>query len=232
MNRHFHFFGYQVYKKRQLRFQKAGGSPCLQFPVTGNALQPVYGGGSGDAFLAHISTDNGLLYSSYLGGPGADVAAAVALTPISYGTIYVTGSTDSNFPVTNAIQGFNSGQTDAFVAKFSLAPDYSINIPPLNVPIGGSAVETITMQSIDEDAGLFQAPHRTGAAGRIGVARFQSRDRSQAERLRLSNDDHRRGRDRDSGNLQTEFERGRTADSKLPSHRQRHCNNDGCDGGD
>jgi hypothetical protein len=86
---------------------------------TQNAFQGT-SGGSDDAFIAKFNpTGSSLIYSSYLGGSGADIAFGVAVD--SAGNAYVTGDTTStNFPTQNAYQGtYGGGSFDAFVAKVS-----------------------------------------------------------------------------------------------------------------
>ncbi len=58
-----------------------------------------------------------LVYSTYLGGSGADWGAGIAVD--SAGNMYVTGRTQStNFPTANPLQGAHGGSfEDAFVAK-------------------------------------------------------------------------------------------------------------------
>ena len=74
---------------------------------TPGAFQTNYGGGSftGDAFVAKLDkTGTNLIYLTYLGGSGDDVAYGLAVD--ANGDAYVTGFTDStNFPVTNSIPG-------------------------------------------------------------------------------------------------------------------------------
>ncbi len=61
-----------------------------------------------------------LVYSTYLGGSGADQGNGIAVD--SAGSAYVTGSTDSfDFPTANSLQATYSGQVDAFVAKINAA---------------------------------------------------------------------------------------------------------------
>ncbi len=69
------------------------------FP-TANPLQPVFGGGSFDAFITKLNADgSALVYSTYLGGSDWDGAGGIAVH--AAGNTYVAGSTRStNFPTT------------------------------------------------------------------------------------------------------------------------------------
>lgn len=81
--------------------------------ATANPLQPSFGGGSEDSFIAKVdSTGSTLIYSSYLGGSGDDVAKGITVD--NAGGAYITGSTDS--PEFSSLGG-----TDVFVAKFNPA---------------------------------------------------------------------------------------------------------------
>ena len=85
--------------------------------VTKNAFNSTFGG-YGDVFIAEISSNGSLVYSSYLGGNNSDFATAIALD--SSGNAYVTGYTYSaNFPTKNAYNGTYGGSEDAFLAKFT-----------------------------------------------------------------------------------------------------------------
>jgi hypothetical protein len=88
------------------------------FP-THNPLQATPGG-SHDAFLTKLSTNTGLIYSTYLGGSANDIAYSVAVD--TNRNAYITGSTSSlNFPTANAFQSApgSAGITDAFAVKVS-----------------------------------------------------------------------------------------------------------------
>jgi hypothetical protein len=76
--------------------------------TTASALQTTYNGGI-DAFVAKFSpTGSTLLYSTYLGGGGLDIATGVAVD--GAGKAYVTGYTRStDFPTVNALQPTNNG---------------------------------------------------------------------------------------------------------------------------
>jgi uncharacterized protein (TIGR03437 family) len=67
----------------------AGWTLSPDFPVTSDALQPKFGGGIYDGFIARFNPSGGLDYATYLGGDGYDVLNAIALD--QSGTIYVTG---------------------------------------------------------------------------------------------------------------------------------------------
>ncbi len=78
--------------------------------------------GNGDAFVAKLnSTGSALVYSTYLGGTGADTATAIAVD--ASGDAYVTGTTTSpNFPTTSGVfQPGYAGNGDAFVTQINSA---------------------------------------------------------------------------------------------------------------
>src|SRR5262249_30732582 len=67
-----------------------GETNSTNFP-TKNPLQPTYGGGSNDAFVAEIQDlGAGLVYSTYLGGALDDRGFGIAVDRL--GNAYVTGS--------------------------------------------------------------------------------------------------------------------------------------------
>jgi len=104
----------------------AGKTSSTDFPMV-TAYQSVYGGGPSDAFVAKVHPlGSSLIYTSYLGGSGFDVANGVAVD--SDEDIYIAGSTlSTNFPVVypsyDATCGTdgncNSGKYDAFAAKIT-----------------------------------------------------------------------------------------------------------------
>ncbi|MFT5725738.1 MAG: hypothetical protein ACI9JN_002865, partial [Bacteroidia bacterium] len=108
-----------------------GNTSSEDFPTTAGCYQPKYGGTSsstgyyywhqGDAFLTCLNaTGTGLVFSTYIGGDGIDVAKDLYVD--GSGQIYVVGQTSSgNFRTTPGASVFNryiKGNTDAFVIKF------------------------------------------------------------------------------------------------------------------
>lgn len=94
-----------------------GTTESTDFPT----VNPFQGGndGSSDVFVAKVNNSgSALIYSTYLGGSGADSGRGITVD--SSGNAYVTGYTYStNFPLVNPLQNVNAGSADAFVAKFS-----------------------------------------------------------------------------------------------------------------
>ena len=98
-----------------------GGTGSSIFPGTTSSLIQSTFGGDGDAFVTKLNeAGTAILFSTYLGGGGADVGRGIALDSTS--NVYVTGITQSlNFPGTarSPIQRTNGGGNDAFLAKLN-----------------------------------------------------------------------------------------------------------------
>jgi hypothetical protein len=95
----------------------AGTTSSIDFPMA----NPLYSAlaSSDDAFVAKIFPDgSGLIYSTYLGGTGQDLARGIAVD--AAGDAYVTGDTySSDFPMLNANQSYTAASDDAFVTKLN-----------------------------------------------------------------------------------------------------------------
>ena len=107
----------------------AGVTTSTDFP-TANPFQATNAGG-GDGFVTKLNANgSALVYSTYLGGSGRDVAI---IAPVAFaGNAYVTGDTTSlDFPTVNPLQAANAGGNDNFVAK--IAP-LDIDIKPRTDP--------------------------------------------------------------------------------------------------
>jgi len=98
-----------------------GVTESTNFPTTPGAFQTTIGGSLQDAFVTKLNPlGTGLVYSSYLGGSGAnDSGNGIAVDTLASPNAYVAGSTDSaDFPVTpGAFQTALQTGADAFVAK-------------------------------------------------------------------------------------------------------------------
>lgn len=99
-----------------------GTTTSRNFP-TANALQPQFGGGVYDAFIAKLNpAGTALVYSTYLGGKGDDTVGAVAVD--DQGSAYIGGRTTSaDFPTKSAFQAELAGGEDGFFAKLSPTGD-------------------------------------------------------------------------------------------------------------
>jgi hypothetical protein len=123
----------------------AGSTTSIDFPAYA-ATQPAYNGG-GDAFVAEFNDQlSSLVYATYFGGGGNDLAAGVAAD--FAGNVYITGSTSSGesaigLPITpGAFQPIGVGGIDAFLAKLAVSGSSlacTTSTPQaLNVQAGGA----------------------------------------------------------------------------------------------
>jgi uncharacterized protein (TIGR03437 family) len=116
------------------------------FPVA-NPIQAANAGAS-DAFLTEISADGStVLFSTYLGGSGQDIANGLALNSSS--TAFLVGTTASvNFPTLAASQPANGGNTDAFLASIAVC---GFTVTPSNTffgAAGGSGTVSIATSNV------------------------------------------------------------------------------------
>ncbi|MBU4448053.1 MAG: SBBP repeat-containing protein, partial [Proteobacteria bacterium] len=131
-----------------------GYTDSVNFPLQ-KASQTTLGG-SKDAFVTKIKADgSSLLFSTYLGGSGYDLAHGIALD--TAGNAYVTGETTSaDFPIYNCLSGSNTykGQQDGFVAKFDLTSAY---IPRFCTYLGGEGMKTGYGIAVDKNNNAYLA---------------------------------------------------------------------------
>jgi len=129
----------------------AGYTLSVAFPVTSGAFQKSFGGGFQDAFVTKLnSSGSALVYSTYLGGPGNNVANGIAVD--AGGEAYIAGYTDSaTFPTRNPIYANAGGQGDAFVAKLTPAGDGLV----FSTYLGGSLVDTATAVALDSSGDVY-----------------------------------------------------------------------------
>jgi hypothetical protein len=125
-----------------------GSAASNDFPIV-NAMQPAFGGFE-DSFVTKFTTTGAIVYSTYLGGSGDDFGTSVAID--AAGNAYLTGYTAStNFPLANAIQTTQHGNTDAYVAE--LDPIGSILL--FSTYLGGSASDTGEHIAVDGAGSLY-----------------------------------------------------------------------------
>jgi YD repeat-containing protein len=144
-----------------------GSAASSNFPMTPSGYQTTFGGGSNDAFATKVNPlGNGLIYSTYLGGPASDTGDAIAVDSSGYAT--VVGSTGgSGFPTTSgAMQtSFGGGTADAFVSRLTadgMGLTYSTYL-------GGSDVDAALGVAVDFLGNVY-------AAGYTGSTNFPSRN--------------------------------------------------------
>jgi hypothetical protein len=121
-----------------------GFTTSMDFPVKGLVL--ARNAGMTDVFATKLDANTGaIVYSTYLGGSGADFAIQIRVD--AAGSAYIAGTTQSSdFPVTpGAYQSTLNGPGNAFVAK--LNPAGSVLV--YSTLIGGSGGETARGLDID-----------------------------------------------------------------------------------
>ena len=133
-----------------------GYTTATNFP-----LAHAFQGSNRSEFNAFVTKFNAagsaLVYSTYLGGSGVDLATGIAVD--SDGEAYVTGHTAStDFPTAGAFQGSLQGEQSAFVTKLSstggslvystyLGGSESLNLPGAAAAAGDTAANAIALDS-------------------------------------------------------------------------------------
>jgi hypothetical protein len=147
-----------------------GWTESPDFPITSNAwfgkisghiFKPI-GAYPTDAFVAELNTNGGaLIYSTYLGGNGVDVANAIAVD--SSGTAYIAGYTSStNLPVTAGVFQKSLLCTNAFPGPYNFnafVAEIAPNRTNLNYCsyLGGHNYDQATGIAIDTNGFIYVA---------------------------------------------------------------------------
>ncbi|MBI1729344.1 SBBP repeat-containing protein [Candidatus Acetothermia bacterium] len=136
----------------------AGVTFSSNFP-TKNPLQASRHGSS-DLFVAKLDpTGSTLVYSTYLGGSGAENYAP-AIAADSGGDIYVTGTTSStDFPTQNPVQAALGGATDSFVTEIDPAGTKIL----FSTFLGGSGGDSGTSIKVDDSHNVYLAGYTDSA---------------------------------------------------------------------
>ncbi|MEO5951796.1 MAG: SBBP repeat-containing protein, partial [Chloroflexia bacterium] len=129
-----------------------GQTASANFPIT-NSLQPTYGGGTLDAFVAKFNpAGTALIYSTFLGGSNMDGATDIQLNDAD--EAYLIGFTASaSFPISNAIQPVLGGSHDAFVSKLNASGSGLV----FSTFIGGGGLDEATRSGLDSDDNIYLA---------------------------------------------------------------------------
>jgi hypothetical protein len=145
-----------------------GYTSSANFPVSSGAVQAVLKGGQ-DAFVTKLRADGqGLVYSTLLGGSGADSGVGIAIS--SAGFAYVTGSTySSDYPTTsNALQTSLGGYGDAFFTVLSV-DGRSIAYSSYLGGSGGEQASSITLDGQQTVAYVAGNTNSSNFPGNIGA---------------------------------------------------------------
>ncbi|MCH7947167.1 MAG: SBBP repeat-containing protein, partial [candidate division Zixibacteria bacterium] len=140
-------WGYAISVDADGQAYVTGQTTSDDFP-TQNPYQGTLDVNGRDAFVTKFSSaGNSLVYSTYLGGSAADVAAGIAVD--AAGAAYVTGYTEStDFPTQNPYQGtYNGGSRDAFVTKLSSSGNNLV----YSTYLGGSNIDGGLGIAVDAD---------------------------------------------------------------------------------
>ena len=129
-----------------------GEASSAGFPTSAGAFQTTYGGGSADGYVTKLSPAGGLVYSTLLGGSGADVGLQIAVDML--GNVYVAGPTDSpDFPTTpGSFQSTHGGGTyDAAVTKLNATGSALV----YSTYLGGSGDDITNEIKVDNSGSVY-----------------------------------------------------------------------------
>ncbi len=145
----------------------AGATSSPEFPVTENGYQRSFASLSippSNAFVVKVDSEANLLYSTYLGGTGIDIAFGIAADDAGYA--HVTGETSSNdFPTINAYMtdpdagrpGENWDRLDAFVAKLDTNAATGADSLVFSTYLGGTRDDLGNSVAVDSSGNIYVA---------------------------------------------------------------------------
>ncbi len=156
-------YGYDVAVDADGNAYVVGQTESRGFPTTPGALRTTFGGGSDDGFLAKLNpTGTALVYSTFLGSYGSEVAKRVAVDATRHA--YVIGETSSaDFPHTtgsfDSTYGGGEFIGDGFLVKLNPAGSALV----YGTFLGGSKDETVYDLAVDS-AGRAVVVGSTGSS--------------------------------------------------------------------
>ncbi len=145
----------QIVRDRAGFLYIAGNTLSTSFPVAGQAIQNS-ANGDVDVFLTKIdpnqTPENAIVYSSFIGGSGADRVSSLMLGPDGY--VYLAGTTfSSNFPVANAAYGTPGGKGDGFVLKLDTSVVGTAGLV-YSTFLGGTQLDAVTGAVLGSDGSV------------------------------------------------------------------------------
>jgi len=154
-----------------------GGTLDTDFPTTPGAYKTTAASKPSDLSSAYIAEVNPagtkLVYSTYLGGSGEDIGAAIAID--SMGAAYVAGSTTStNFPVTSgAVQASREGSNlqAGFVTKINAAGSALV----YSTYLGGSEMDGAAGIAVDASGDAYVTGSTNSADFPTTAGAFQTK---------------------------------------------------------
>ena len=148
------------------------------FPVVA-ASQATYGG-LGDAFVTKLSPTGARVYSTFLGGAGADSGQGIAVDPT--GGLYVTGWSQGSFPMLNAHQSTFGGISDAFLVKLN-----TVGTRLFSTYLGGSENDAANAVAVDTVGSAYITGSTGGAFPVRNAAQASSGGGTDAFAAKFSN---------------------------------------------
>lgn len=151
-----------------------GTTGSTDFPVSSDAAgTSLNGNTSTDAFFARVSETDGLIYSTYFGGSGAESGEAIAYDGV--GRVFVAGNTAStDLPVTyDAQQSENAGLNDGFLTVYERYSDGS-TAQIYSSYYGGDATDAIRSVAVGPDGAAWIAGYTTSTSLPMGGDPFRT----------------------------------------------------------
>jgi uncharacterized protein (TIGR03437 family) len=166
-----------------------GSTLSTDFPVTSDALQPKFGGGIYDGFLARFNPSGGLDYATYIGGPSYDTLVAIAFDPSA--NSYLAGESaglsqpaspgafqpqaSANCPVFNPGPSFPGPVGNALVLKLDPKAHAILGLTYLGAPLcllpSSLAVDSAGEPWIAGGANYYPSSPQTAIPFEIGIGR-------------------------------------------------------------